>query len=285
MKSNFKSFQKHIWQFYRAHKRDLPWRPPTLKLRRGKDELDPYKIFVSEVMLQQTQVSRVERKYPEFLKAFPSFKALAKAPLRKVLKVWQGMGYNRRALALHRAAVATVKVHSGRLPKDPAVLETFPGIGPATAASIAAFAWNKPVVFIETNIRRVFIHHFFPRRREVRDEEIIPLLEKSLSRNHSREWYWALMDYGSALAKQTVNPNRRSARHRPQPAFEGSLREMRGKIVRLITAERSLSRAKLDSLLGTGARIEKSLVALVKEGILEENDVNHEKRYFVGKGS
>ena len=144
-------FQKIIKEHYRMYGSALPWRQTT----------NPYRIVVSEIMLQQTQVSRVLVKYPQFLKRFPSWKALTAAPTAEVIKAWQGLGYNRRALALKEIAHIIVTKYSGRVPKDSTILNTFPGIGPATANSIVAFAFSQPVVFIETNIRRVFIHHFF----------------------------------------------------------------------------------------------------------------------------
>jgi A/G-specific adenine glycosylase len=182
-------FRRLICDHFRRHGRDLAWRRTR----------DPYRIFVSEIMLQQTQVPRVEARYPEFIAAFPDFGSLAAAPLRDVLAVWQGMGYNRRARALKESAERVVREFGGRLPEDESVLATFPGIGPATAASIAAFAFNHPVVFIETNIRRVFIHCFFADAEGVRDRDIIALVQRTLLPDHSREWYWALMDYGSMI--------------------------------------------------------------------------------------
>ncbi|MEK7079017.1 MAG: A/G-specific adenine glycosylase, partial [Patescibacteria group bacterium] len=132
-------------------RRDFPWRNTT----------DPYHILVSEVMLQQTQVARVMVKFPIFIDQFSNFKELATASTKDILQVWQGMGYNRRALYLKKIAEIVITQYKGKLPDDPAILDTFPGIGEATAASIVAFAFNKPLVFIETNIRRVFIHLFF----------------------------------------------------------------------------------------------------------------------------
>lgn len=156
---NTKGFRRLIWNHYHKHGRDLPWRPPTLKLRKDK-LLDPYTIFVSEIMLQQTHVARVLEKYPQFIRAFPNIRALARAPLRDILRVWQGMGYNRRALYLKRAAEIIVQDYGEKIPSDPAVLAKIPGIGKNTAGAIATFAFNQPTVFIETNIRRAFIYHF-----------------------------------------------------------------------------------------------------------------------------
>ncbi|MFO8163646.1 MAG: hypothetical protein R6T98_03835, partial [Desulfatiglandales bacterium] len=144
-------FQKVVKSHYRAYGRDLPWRNTE----------DPYKILVSEVMLQQTQVSRVIAKYESFLCAFPDIYSLAQAPLREVLNVWQGLGYNRRAVALQQAAQKVVKHFDQRIPSNVDSLVSLPGIGKATACAICTFAFNQPTLFIETNIRTAFIHYFF----------------------------------------------------------------------------------------------------------------------------
>lgn len=156
-------------------------------------------------MLQQTQVPRVLKKYEEFLKTFPTFQSLAEAPLRDVLRVWQGMGYNRRGKYLRDAAQIVVTKYQKNFPHEPSLIDELPGIGYATACSIAAFAFNKPTIFIETNIRRVFIHHFFKDRRDIDDKELYSLVEAALDRIHPRDWYYALMDYGSYLAKTIKN--------------------------------------------------------------------------------
>jgi len=212
----------------------LPWRGTS----------NAYKILVSEVMLQQTQVSRVLEKYPEFLRAFPTIKALAEAPLTHVLAAWQGMGYNRRALAIKRLAEEVATKHKGKIPRSRAELEALPGIGSYTAGAVRAFAFNEPEVFIETNIRRVFIHHFFssqlghPMSKLVGDKEIMPLVEMTLDRTRPREWYWALMDYGSHLPKITKsNPNKKSKHYVQQKPFEGSHRQVRGKVLKFLTAK------------------------------------------------
>ncbi|TFH39522.1 MAG: A/G-specific adenine glycosylase, partial [Chrysiogenales bacterium] len=210
--------------FYTRHRRDFPWRRTT----------DPYHILVSEIMLQQTQVGRVTEKFQEFIDTFPTPTALAEAPLARVLAAWQGLGYNRRAGNLHRLAASVVAEHGGNIPDDPDLLARLPGIGRATAASICAFAFNRPVAFIETNIRAVFIHFFFPGRERVDDGEIQPLVEAVLDRSDPRGWYSALMDYGTMLKKSHPNPSRRSARHRRQPPFEGSRRQLRGEVIRVV---------------------------------------------------
>lgn len=256
-----KAFQQEIGKYYRAHGRhDMLW-------RHGRN---PYRVFVSEVMLQQTQVSRVTDRYPSFIRRFPDFYALANASPREVLKEWQGMGYNRRALNLRRAAGIVIRDYGGRLPRTPEELEGLPGIGKATAGSIAAFAWNRRAPFIETNIRRVFIHFFFRRKKKVRDEEILALVKECLPRKNAREWFYALMDYGTMLAaREKKNPNARSADYRPQPKFAGSRRELRGKILAHMLSGKRGSSASLARLFGREeAEIGEALTALVREGFL-----------------
>ncbi len=219
-------FKKKIWAYYHSAGRgSLPWRHVR----------DPYAIFISEIMLQQTQVARVEKYYEKFIKQFPSFRSLARAKTSDVLSAWQGLGYNRRAIFLKRSAEIIVTQYAGCLPRERAALEQLPGVGKGTSGSLMAFAFNKPEIFIETNIRRVFIHFFFPKRRKVMDAELEYYIQKSVDRKNPREWYWALMDYGAALptaAMSHANSNRHSARYKKQSPFAGSDRELRGKIMR-----------------------------------------------------
>jgi len=259
---SFASFRKKIDGYYGLRGRDLPWRRTR----------DPYRILVSEVMLQQTQVPRVQTFYEKFIKKFPNFATLAKAQKGDVLAAWQGLGYNRRALALWRTAKEVVKNYGGKLPRERETLESFPGIGPYTAGAIRAFAFSKPEVFIETNIRRVFIHFFFPGRSKVHDREILPLIQKTLDHKNPRRWYFALMDYGAELgATEKANPNRRSAHYAPQSKFSGSDREIRGKILRIVLARK---KASIDGLEKTipqpRERIIKVLDELSREGFLKK---------------
>ena len=254
------AFKKAIWEHYRrAGRGALPWRRTR----------DPYAILVSEVMLQQTQVARVEGYYKQFLEQFPNFRALAQAKNGAVLTAWQGLGYNRRAMFLKRAAEIVVEQHDGRLPRDRAALEALPGIGRGTSGSLMAFAFNKPEVFIETNIRRVFIHFFFPKKRKVTDAELERYIESSIDRKQPREWYWALMDYGAAMKDE--NPNRRSAHYKRQAVFKGSDRELRGKIMRSTVAAKK-NKINVDELLKALAtspqRFTKVLGGLEKEGLI-----------------
>jgi A/G-specific adenine glycosylase len=252
-------FRALVWFFYRTRGRSLPW-------RRTRSH---YKAYVAEIMLQQTQVDRVARKFTEFTALFPSFGALAKASLRDVLAAWQGLGYNRRALNLKRAAEIIVREHGGRLPRTVDELERLPGVGAATAASIMAFALNRPTVFIETNIRSVFIHCFFPGCESVRDTELRPLIAVTLDRRAPRCWYNALMDFGAWLKSRHANPSRQSRHHRPQSSFEGSDRQVRGAVLRLLTTQGTLT---LDELCGRMefdyARVERTTAALAREGFI-----------------
>lgn len=243
----------------------MPWR----------ELITPYGIFVSEIMLQQTQVSRIVGKYTEFIKELPTFEALAQAPLSQLLSLWQGIGYNRRALYMQRSAQLIVRDYSGVLPQDPNILDTFPGIGKATAASIVVYAYNKPVPFIETNVRRVFIHHFFGDKTNVDDKELWPLVEEALQNEDPREWYYALMDYGTMLAKTIPNPNKKSKHYVIQSKFEGSRRQLRGKILKYLLAaensERSVNAVHIiNSVNGEADIVYSVLDELKQEGFVME---------------
>ena len=265
--------------------RDLPWR----------NTCDPYEIWLSEVMLQQTQVARVEQRWGTWLERFPSVEALAAAPVAEVLAAWQGMGYNRRALALKSAAEKIVAEHGGVFPQKTEELVALPGIGPATAQGIRSFAFNLPGVYLETNVRSVFLHAFFPDAVGVPDRELVPLIATNCpdapagscgdvaapdaagdvaaaaggvmaaeggagsagrasrrsrkaplppfatpqdADDTPRAWYYALLDYGAYLKQTLPNPSRRSAAHTRQSAFEGSVRQKRAELVRLLLADR-----------------------------------------------
>lgn len=254
------AFQKKIYGHFEKYGRDFLW-------RRARD---PYQILVSEIMLQQTQTSRVEKKFPEFIKAFPDFITLARAPLSRVLAVWQGMGYNRRAIALKKTTEIVIKKYKGKLPKSVETLDALPGIGVHTAGSIRAFAFNLPAVFIETNIRTVFIHEFFLKRARVHDRALLPLVEQTFDRANPRRWYYALMDYGVMLKKKHVNPSRRSAHYHAQSKFEGSHRQVRGMILKALVAEKNMSLPSLLKCMPTEPlRIRTAVRELQKEGFLK----------------
>ncbi len=219
LEKDLKAFRKEVFSFYHREGRTFPWRTTR----------DPYEIVVSEFMLQQTRTELVEKKYLPFLAIFPTLEALANAPLSMVLLHWRGLGYNRRALYLKEFAQHAWLHWAGNIPSEPALLQQRKGIGPYTARAIVTFAYNLPYTFIETNIRRVFLHHFFPSKEGVHDREILPYVEQTLDREHPKEWYYALMDYGAYLAKQFPNPNRRSKHFTRQAPFKGSRRQLRGR--------------------------------------------------------
>lgn len=254
-------FRRAVWAHYRrAGRTTLPWRHTR----------DPYAILVSEVMLQQTQVARVEGYYTRWLTRFPDFCALARARTADVLAAWQGLGYNRRALFLKKTAERVVNEHGGRLPRSRAALAKLRGIGKGTSGSLMAFAFNEPEVFIETNIRRALIHFFFPRKKHVTDAELERYIKRSLDRNRPREWYWALMDYGAAIKRE--NPNRRSAHYKKQTKFEGSERQLRGRVLRFIISRSKRKKADIHelsrALAAPVARIRKVADKLEKEGFI-----------------
>jgi len=256
-----RSFRKNIYDYYQKHGRDLPWR----KTR------NPYRVLVSEVMLQQTQVERVLEKYKEFLAAFPDFETLAHAPLPKLLGIWQGMGYNRRALALKALALKVVEEYRGKLPHETEQLLSLPGIGPYTAGAIAAFAFNLPVVFMDTNIRRVYIHVFFQDRLNIHDDELTPLVERTMDTANPRKWYNALMDYGAMVKSKHANPNRKSAHYIRQSPFENSNRQVRGTILKALVAGPPRTQPQLVKLTGMDQeRVKNSLNQLCEEGFIKK---------------
>jgi A/G-specific adenine glycosylase len=259
--AQIKLFQRTIWDYYRKHARSLPWR----KTRK------PYHILVSEIMLQQTQVERVIEKYQRFISSFPDFSSLSQASLHDILSVWQGLGYNRRAIALKQIAHEVITKHDGILPSSANILIQLPGIGKATASAIAAFAFNQPGVFIETNIRRVFIHFFFQDRDNVKDSELLPLIEKVLDQDNSRQWYYALMDYGVMLKKEVSNPNRKSFHYQRQAPFQGSQRQLRGLVLKaVLQAPKITESALIRKLKKEPKKITETLKQLQMEGFIRK---------------
>lgn len=228
---NITTFRNTVYSYYHANKRIFPWRLTK----------DPYLILISEVMLQQTQVDRVIEKYREFTGLFPDTKALAAADLYDVMAVWKGLGYNRRAVMLRNMAIKVCEEYAGRIPETSRELLSLPGIGKYTASAVMAFAYNQPVMVIETNIRSVFIHHFFKNFDEVADNDIIPFIEATLDHENPRDWYNALMDYGTYIKKMHKNPSRKSRHYTKQSKFKGSDREIRGKIIGLLIEHKTIS--------------------------------------------
>ncbi len=228
-----------VWEEGRRLYRDLPWR----------NTRDPYAVMLSEIMLQQTQVSRVQRYWGRFMELFPTIDALASAETSLVLEMWQGLGYNRRALALKSCAEVCSQRYGGSLPHSREELIALPGIGPATAGGIRAFAYNEPEVYLETNVRTVFLHELFPGREQVPDREIFPHVQRTCSLDDPRGWYYALLDYGSHLKSTLPNPSRRSKHHSRQSTFEGSRRQKRAELVRVVLAQREVSLGGLQAAL------------------------------------
>jgi len=221
--------------------RDLPWRRTR----------DPWAVLVSELMLQQTQVPRVVTRWPEFLEEFPTPAACAEASAGDVVRAWAGLGYNRRALNLHRCATAVVERHGGRLPPDLAALRALPGIGPYTARAVLAFAFERDVGVVDTNVGRVLARWagrpLRPREAQAAADALVP---------PGRSWVWnqSLMELGASVCRRR-RPDCRSCPARAgcawlgaglappdpadgsagvsggQPRFEGSDRQGRGRLV------------------------------------------------------
>ena len=282
--------------------RNLPWRRTY----------DPYAIWISEVMLQQTQVSRVDGRWQRWLERFPTVDALAAAAPSDVLEEWQGLGYNRRALSVHRAAQA-ISEAGGVFPQDQKELVKLPGIGPATAAGIRAFAFNLHGIYLETNVRTVFLHELYPQAEGVPDSELVPLVELTCPASVEdvadtvaagadaavntaaetdeteltpRSWYYALLDYGAYLKKTIPNPSRRSKSHVKQTRFEGSHRQKRAELLRVLLAHKDEGGAVFETLHQELCQIEVNagretldeqvtlglLEELAKEGFCQKND-------------
>jgi len=220
---------------------DLPWRL----------NYDPYTILVSELMLQQTQVERVIPKFNEFMELFPTLEKLAEAPLAQVLIAWQGLGYNRRAKFLQKCALAVMIHYDGIFPSTEEELLQLPGIGPYTASALSAFAFNQPTLMIETNIRTVYIHHFFPDQETVTDLNMKPLIKQTMLTDNPRLWYSTLMDYGTHLKKVLPNPSRKSKSYAKQSAFQGSSRQVRGEIIRKLSKQPTITEKELYNQLSS----------------------------------
>lgn len=263
--------------YYQSGRHDMLWRQPG-----AGSHYDPYKILVSEMMLQQTQVDRVTAKYTGFLHEFPTVSDLAAARLSEVLKVWNGLGYNRRAKYIWQAARIVVDDYEGEFPETVSELIRIPGIGPNTAGAIVAYAYNQPAIFVETNIRTVIIHHFFKDKSDVTDKEIKSVLamlliepwDKDKQGMHGavlepRQFYYAMMDYGSYLKKSVGNLSRASKHYTKQSKFKGSLRQLRGQIIRTLT-DGPLSEKALQEDI-SDERLDDALDALEREGMISRH--------------
>ncbi len=254
-------FQKLIYDYYRNHKRKFPFR----------EKITPYNVLISEIMLQQTQTGRVSEKFSKFIAKFPDFSSLSSASFEEVLIEWKGLGYNRRAIALKKIAETVINDFSGELPDSLEILKSFPHIGHNTASSILTFAFNKPMSFIETNTRRVYIYFFFPNKSKVNDKEIMTIIKKTIDKNNPREWYYALMDYGVMLKKIHPELNKKSAHYRKQAPFKGSTRQVRGELLKMLIkkGKMEITQIQEQSKINDMKRIIKILDQLKKEGFIE----------------
>ncbi|MDR1374947.1 MAG: A/G-specific adenine glycosylase [Treponema sp.] len=254
-------FRAAVYANYKRAGRSFPWRR----------QLSPWGVLVSEFMLQQTQTDRVVPYWERWLKRWPAPADLAAASLEETLREWSGLGYNRRGKNLKECARIIAERHGGAVPQTPEDLLPLPGIGAYTAGAVACFAYNYPSVFIETNIRAAVIHFFFQNAGGITDAALFPVLEASLDQENPRQWYWALMDYGAALKKITLNPSRKSAHYARQSKFEGSFRQLRGALIRSLvslgpaTAEELVRRTEVEP-----ERLYKALEALEKDSMVAE---------------
>lgn len=252
-------FRELIWQKGRELFRSMPWR----------DNTDPYYVLVSELMLQQTQVERVIPKFLAFIERFPTVKALALASLADVLTLWNGLGYNRRAKYLHTAAQRVMADFAGSIPMSYSDLLQLPGVGPNTAGAIMNYAYDQPVVFIETNIRTVYFHHYFHDDDRVTDVQLRQAVEITMDGEHPRQWHWALMDYGAFLKKQGVGRITKSAHYKKQSPLVGSVREVRGQIIRALMTN-DYDEAELQRVVQADERFAAALQGLVADGLVAE---------------
>lgn len=254
---NTREFQDLVWQKGAELSRTMPWREDTR----------PYYVLVSELMLQQTQVDRVIPKFNTFIAAFPSEKELASASLAEVLTLWSGLGYNRRAKFLHEAAKKTISEYNGVFPSTKPELLKLPGVGPGTAGAILAYAFNQPEVFIETNVRTVYFHHFFEEGDKVTDAQLIELVRETIDHEHPREFYWALMDYGTWLKKNGAGRISQSSHYKKQSALKGSVREARGQIMKVLT-QGDITIEEVKEAVTADERFDPALAGLLKDGLV-----------------
>jgi A/G-specific adenine glycosylase len=261
------NFKQTVWDYYYAHQRNLPWRNCDYT----RSQL-AYRVLVSEIMLQQTQVTRVIEKFELWMQLFPVLDDVANASLADILTAWSGLGYNRRARFLHEACKQVVQNFGGSIPLSVEELVTLPGIGANTAGAIVAYAYNLPTIFIETNIRTVYIHYFFPDSESVSDNSLRPILAQTVDVENPREWYWALMDYGTYLKKEVGNVSRQSKHHVAQSKFIGSKRQVRGEIIRqLIDGPKDIDQLIL--AVNNDERLHDILEAMLAEGLINKTGV------------
>lgn len=264
-----KKFNQILLDWHKDNYRDMPWRRTR----------DPYRILVSEIMLQQTQVDRVRTKYAEFLKAFPTVQALAKASLGEVLSAWSGLGYNRRAKYLHDCAKEVVRACGGKFPKNESELRKLPGIGPSTAAALMSFAFRGESPMIDTNIRRILVRVFFGATIPS-DKDLYAFATTLIIRGGGREWNYAMLDVGATLCTaRNHSPKcpfmklhgevRDFVYKKPQTKFLDSRRSYRGKVLQLLAKERTISARALHKYIGKKIpEMDEILLDLKKEGLI-----------------
>ncbi len=255
-----KRFQKMIFVWWKNNKRDLPWRHTS----------DPYKILVSEIMLQQTQVSRGLPKYLEFVKRFPTVSSLATASTGEILRLWKGMGYNRRALYIQKTAQKIVADFYGVFPQNEQQLKTLPGLGTYTARAVLVFAYKKDIAMVDTNIRQIITHFFFqdvPQSEKVIQEVADQLVPKG----KSWEWHQALMDYGAIKLERN---EKRTTKKKSKP-FKETNRYLRGRLLDLV-CERQWKELDLVECMTENFRkekkpIEEIISGMIKDGLIIRN--------------
>jgi len=255
-KQNIELFRQKIFDFYQLNGRSFPWRKTT----------DRYAVMISEIMLQQTQADRVVPRFEEWLQHFPDITHLSSAPLREVLSLWSGLGYNSRAVRLHRCAAIIRDSFSGIVPSRPEILKTLPGIGEYTSRSIPVFADNLDTAAVDTNIRRIIIHEFTlpediaPAQLQKQAEALVPT-------GRSREWHNALMDYGSlelTSRKTGIRPLTK------QSKFQGSKRWYRGKLIKeLIKSDEMFLEEISEKYASCPWDLEEIISDLITEGLVE----------------
>lgn len=263
---NLDHFKKTVWDYYHSHFRAMPWRSDT----------NPYYVMVSELMLQQTQVQRVLVKFDEFITCFPTIETLSNATLSQVLETWIGLGYNRRAKFLKQSADIIVNDYKSHFPKTIDEWIKLPGFGKNTASAVLVYSQNEPLIFIETNIRTVFIYHFFQNQESVSDKEIELLVKQTIDNNNTREWYWALMDYGTYLKKEFGNHSRKSSSYATQSKFEGSFRQKRAKVLKEIVKHKVIS---FDELLLI-TKYDAELLSLALSKLIEEKFIEGARNQY-----
>jgi A/G-specific adenine glycosylase len=262
-----RAFREKIFSWWEWNKRDLPWR----KTR------DPYRVWISEVMLQQTQVDRVVPKYEAFLYFFPDVWTLSQAPLSKVIRAWHGLGYNRRALHIRNAARVIVRDYRGDLPADEQLLMILPGVGRYTARAILVFAHGVRTSLVDTNIRSIITHFFF---RDVPQKPAVieKTAEMLLPDEKVWEWHQALMDYGALEMKKTrlrrQVKGKRKTKERQVP-FRESNRFFRGRIIDRLRDRSAQESALIGDLISrygkTDGYYRTLLRDLAKEGLIAKS--------------